>query len=112
MSLFTKKEKVYEAKGKKEEWKQVKAALKEAGISGVSSSVWQDEPPVCGCGAKLDVRDFGPNGKIDRDVYSIRVNASDAGKASSVIHGLLPDYTPYVSRTAAKDSADSRKGSS
>lgn len=37
MPLFAKKVKIYEAKGKKAEWKSVRAALKEAGIAGVST---------------------------------------------------------------------------
>ena len=73
MPLFAKKVKIYEVKGKKAEWKSVRAALKEAGIAGVSTGIWQDEPPVGGCGAHLDGRDFGPNGRIDRDIYVIRV---------------------------------------
>lgn len=90
--------KVYEAKGKKAEWKLVRRALKEAGLEKVKANVWQDEAGACGCGAKLDVRDFGPNGKIDRDVYSIRVRKEDAGKAEEIVRQIIPDYTPYAQK--------------
>ena len=95
MPLFAKKVKIYEDKGKKAEWKSVRAALKEAGIAGVSTGIWQDEPPVGGCGAHLDGRDFGPNGRIDRDIYVIRVPEDEEEKASTVMKNLLPDYKPY-----------------
>lgn len=87
--------KIYEAKGKKAEWKSVRSALKEAGLTGVKTGVWQDEPAACGCGAHLDARDFGPNGKIDRDIYSIRVRKEDAEKAEQIVRKLVPDYSPY-----------------
>ena len=75
MRLFAEKVKVFEAKGQKNQYKEVKKALREKGIR-CYGSVWQDEPPVCGCGAKLDNRDFGPN----------------------IVKSLLPDYKPYVKR--------------
>ena len=96
MGLFEKKEIVFEMRGRKDDFKRVKAALREKGIKGVSSSVWQDELPVGGCGAKLDVRDFGPNGKIDRDTYTIRVSREDAEAASSIVLSVVPDYQPHV----------------
>ena len=64
MALLEKKEILYSVRGNRAEWKKLKKALKDAKIRGVSSDVWQDEAPACGCGAHLDIRDFGPNGKI------------------------------------------------
>lgn len=95
MGLFIRKVKVYEAKGKKQEWKNLRKVMKEAGIRQISADRWQDEPPVCGCGAKLDVRDFGPNGRIDRDIYTIRVPESELGKAHELVKQMVPDYIPY-----------------
>lgn len=97
MRLFAEKVKVFEAKGQKNQYKEVKKALRERGIR-CYGSVWQDEPPVCGCGAKLDNRDFGPNGRIDRDIYTIRVRKEDEAAAGSIVKSLLPDYKPYVKR--------------
>ena len=95
MGLFIRKLKVYEAKGKKQEWKNLRKVMKEAGIRQISADRWQDESPVCGCGAKLDVRDFGPNGRIDRDIYTIRVPESELGKAQELVKQIVPDYIPY-----------------
>lgn len=95
MGLFIRKVKVYEAKGKKQEWKNLRKVMKEAGIRQISADRWQDELPVCGCGAKLDVRDFGPNGRIDRDIYTIRVPESELGKAQELVKQMVPDYIPY-----------------
>lgn len=87
--------KIYEAKGRKAEWKLVRQALKDAGIEKVKANVWQDEVGACGCGARLDVRDFGPNGKIDRDIYAIRVRQEDADRAEKLVRELITDYRPY-----------------
>ncbi len=73
MALLEKKEILYSVRGNRAEWKKLKKALKDARIRGVSSDVWLDEAPACGCGAHLDIRDFGPNGKIDRNIYTLRV---------------------------------------
>ncbi len=53
------------------------------------------EAPACGCGAHLDIRDFGPNGKIDRNIYTLRVPVSEMEDALPILHALCPDYTPY-----------------
>lgn len=95
MGLFDKKIKVFEMKGRRSDWKAVKDALKEAGMAGVSASTWTDEMPVGGCGARLDVRDFGPNGKIDRQIYTIRVRGEDAERAAEIVRKIVPDYQPY-----------------
>ena len=67
MGFFTKKITVYKEKGCKAHWQTAKKALKSAGISFSSTSL-PSEAPTCGRGAKLDIRDFGPKGKIDRYV--------------------------------------------
>lgn len=95
MGLFTKKVKVYERKGACAEWKTVRKALKEAGIKSISADIWQDEMPVGGCGAQMDVRDYGANGRIDRNIYAVRVPENAAEKASAIVKDLLPDYVPY-----------------
>ena len=43
------------------------------------------EAPICGCGAKLDIRDFGPQGKIDRNFYYIDVPEKDYEKARTLL---------------------------
>ena len=72
MGFFTKEKLVYKEKGNKQEWQKARELLKQAGIKMSTTSI-PSEAPTCGCGAKLDIRDFGPQGKIDRDMYYIDV---------------------------------------
>jgi len=44
-----------------------------------------DHEHQCGCGAKLDIRDFGPQGKIDRNFYYIDVPEKDYEKARTLL---------------------------
>lgn len=69
MALFGKREKVFEVWGDAPRWKAARAALKQQGIKIMESGFYDTEAPICGCGAKLDHRDFGPNGPIDRHTY-------------------------------------------
>ncbi len=87
MALFEKREEIFSKQDKKL-WKEAREALKSAGIRGVQARHCDLEPPVCGCGAKLDIRDFGPKGKIDRETYFITVPAQEAEKARAVLEGL------------------------
>ena len=73
---------------KKEEWKRAQALLKEAGLK-LSVTELPGEAPICGCGAKLDIRDFGPQGKIDRNFYYIDVPEKDYEKARTLLICLL-----------------------
>ena len=41
-----------------------------------------------GCGCKLDIRDFGPNGRIDREMYLVTVPSAEAGRAREVLASL------------------------
>lgn len=84
MGFFSKKITVYKEKGCKEDWQKAKARLKEAGIPFASTSL-PSEAPACGCGAKLDIRDFGPRGKIDRDLYYIDVEEKYAARARAIL---------------------------
>ena len=66
-------------------WQTARQALKDAGIRGVRAGRYDAEPPVCGCGAKLDPRNFGPKGPIDRSVYFIDVPAAEADRARALL---------------------------
>jgi hypothetical protein len=85
MSLFEKKELVYR-KRDKETWNQIKKALKDAGVKGVSSGHYlQEEIIAGGCASQIDPRDMGSKGRIDRDVYYINVKKSEKDHALDVI---------------------------
>ena len=77
MALFGKREKAYEVWGDKPRWKEARQRLKDAGIKVMETGFYETEAPACGCGAKLDHRDFGPNGKIDRHTYYLSVRPED-----------------------------------
>ena len=50
----------------------VSDVLKSAGICGVKSGSYEAESLcACGCGSKLDPRDFGINSRIDRAIYYV-----------------------------------------
>ncbi len=96
MGLFEKRVTVFEVKGDKASWKKMKSVLSDAGLKGIRTSIWEDEVAGCGCGAKLDNRNFGPNGRIDRQIYSIRVLEKDQETARKLVLEVFPDYQPYV----------------
>ena len=41
--------------------------------------------PICGCGAKIDRRNYGPNGWIDRRIYYIAVRPEDEARAKDML---------------------------
>ena len=84
MALFGKREKAYEVWGDKPRWKEARQRLKDAGIKVMETGFYETEAPACGCGAKLDHRDFGPNGKIDRLTYYISVKPEDVERAKEL----------------------------
>ncbi len=90
MLWFGKKITVFKKKDK-DTWQKIRAVLKDEGFSGVRASHYSAESLcACGCGSKLDPRDFGKGGRIDRDIYYVDVRAEDADRARSVIasHGI------------------------
>lgn len=84
MGFFTKEKLVYKEKGKKQEWQKAQELLKGAGIKMTTTAI-PSEMKVCGCGAKLDIRDFGPRGKIDRNMYYIDVAEKEWSAAREVL---------------------------
>lgn len=87
MALFERREEVF-CKRDREGWRAVKAALKAAGVRGVKAWHYEAEPPVGGCGCKLDIRNFGPKGRIDREMYVVAVPVSELERARSVLGKL------------------------
>lgn len=111
--LFEKRVDIFK-KRDKESWTQIKEALKEAGIPGVKAGHYLQETVMGGgCGAKLDPRDFGPNGKIDREIYWVRVPEAEEENAREALRkkGIVPVVEENVLLDAAfrKKPADMNK---
>ncbi|MBQ9686343.1 MAG: hypothetical protein IJV41_07365 [Oscillospiraceae bacterium] len=88
----------------KEAWLQIKTALKDAGLKGVRSGHYLQETVMGGgCGAKLDPRDFGPRGKIDREIYWVDVVQSKEAEAREILRqaGIVPEVEENVLKDAA-----------
>lgn len=103
--MFEKKEYIFRKKDKAT-WKQIKAALKEDRITkGVSFGHFDgDTLPTCGCGAKLDPRNYGEKGFADHDVYYVKATAAVREQALESIrrHGIVAE----VDMDAAMDAAE------
>ena len=88
MALFGKREVVFEVQGDKARWQAAKAALTAAGIKIMEALTREGEMPICSCGAKIDRRNYGPNGWIDRRVYYIAVRPEDTDRARTVLQAV------------------------
>ena len=76
--------KIYDAQNGRAAWEAARAKLTAAGIK-IHSGYYDKEGPICGWCSHLDVRDFGPKGKIDRKSYYIRVALDDVAKAKEIL---------------------------
>ena len=83
--LFGQREVVFKVQGDKARWKAARAAVETAGIQIMEASSYEGEIPLCSCGAKIDRRNYGPNGWIDRRVYYIAVRPEDVERAGQVL---------------------------
>ena len=101
--MFEKRVEIFK-KRDRETWTQIKAALKEAGLPGVRAGHYLQETVMGGgCGAKLDPRDFGGRGRIDREIYWIEVPQSQEERAREILreNGLVPVVEENVLLDAA-----------
>lgn len=85
MALFGKREVIFKTVGDKERWKMAKEALKTADIEIMEAGSYEGEIPLCSCGAKIDRRNYGPNGWIDRRAYYVAVRPADTERAKAVL---------------------------
>ncbi len=84
-ACFEKKVTVFKKKDR-ETWLKIRDVLRNSGFKGVrASSYLADSLSACGCGSKLDPRNFGVNGKIDRHVYFVDVKSEDADRARKIL---------------------------
>ena len=93
----------------KETWSEIKKALSEDGtVKFKSGHYFSETVSHGGCGAKLDPRNFGGHGTIDRDIYWIKVNEEDADRAREVLlkAGIAPTVDEHASEDAYKRVAE------
>ena len=101
--MFKKRVDIFK-KRDKETWLLIKSALKDAGLPVVRSGHYLQETVMGGgCGAKLDPRDFGGHGRIDRDIYWVSVIQGDEEKAQEILrrNGLVAEVEADVLLDAA-----------
>ena len=91
MVLFGKREIVFKTVGDSGRWKKARQALKSSGIQIMEAGSYESEMPICSCGAKIDRRNYGPNGWIDRRVYYVAVRPSDTERARIVLLDAVGD---------------------
>ena len=85
MALFGKREVVFEVQGDKMRWQAARAALEAAEIKIMEALAREGEMPIISCGPKIDHRNYGPEGWIDRRVYYIAVRPEDTERAREVL---------------------------
>ena len=84
-NLFKKRATIFK-KRDRETWAQIRKTLKEAGVKGVRAGHYLQETVMGGgCGAKLDPRDFGGRGKIDREIYWVEVPEDEEEHAKQIL---------------------------
>ncbi len=101
--MFEKRVEIFK-KRDRETWLQIRAALKDAGLRGVRSGHYLQETVMGGgCGAKLDPRDFGGHGRIDREIYWVSVPAKREEEAREILRrsGIVPEVEENVLLDAA-----------
>jgi hypothetical protein len=83
--MFEKRGDIFKKKDK-EAWESVKKALDEGGFKDYKAGHYLQESVMAGgCGAKLDPRDFGGKGRIDREVYFVKVKEKDKDAALAIL---------------------------
>ena len=87
---FTKRVTIFKRKDKAT-WQRIREVLKSAGFEGVKAGNYEAESLcACGCGMRLDPRNFSVNGKIDRAIYYVDVKQGDEQRAKTILaeHGI------------------------
>ena len=90
----------------KDTWEKIRKALKDAGVRHVRAGhYFGDAVSPNGIGGQLDPRNFGPAGRIDRDIYYIRIRKADEEAARNAIrsHGLTAQVVDYRASNEQND---------
>lgn len=88
MALFGKREVIFKILGRRELWKKASEQLKAAGIKVMEAGTHESELPICSCGAKIDRRNYGPKGWIDRNIYYLAVRPADVPRALTLLRQM------------------------
>lgn len=88
----TKKVLVYRSKDE-EDWNRARKLLQEADIECFPFTT--QEPPVPGCGAKIDPRKFLNRKPVPTTIYKIEVTTEDMEKAESALAGKVLPVRSY-----------------
>ena len=91
MRLF-KKALVYRSKDQ-EDWTRAKDLLREAGMECFPFAA--EEPPVPGCGAKIDPRKFLNKKPVPTTIYQIEVTVEDKKRAEAALAGKVLPVRSY-----------------
>lgn len=83
---------VYRSKDK-EDWERAQELLRQAGVEFFSLA--GEEPPVPGCGAKIDPRKFMNPNPVPTTLYTIDVAAGDREKAAALLAGKVLPVRSY-----------------
>jgi hypothetical protein len=87
MKLFGKRKVVFETPDRAL-YQQAKELLRQSDVELMESGARETEAPVCGCGARLDPRNFGAGGPVDRNLYYLAVRPEDIPRAQEVLRAL------------------------
>ena len=83
-SLFARRTPVFRKKDRAG-WEAVKEALAAEGIDCKAGHYDGELLFGCGCGAKIDPRNHGKNGRIDREVYFVEVRPEEREAALAAL---------------------------
>ena len=90
--MFGKTVLVYQSK-KKDDWEKAQKLLTDAGIE---FHAWEaEEPPVAGCGSKIDPRKFMRKVEIPREIYRIEVDRDIHAEAKKALQGKVLPVISY-----------------
>ncbi len=83
---------VYRSKDKAD-WEKAQKLLRDAGVACFPYA--GEEPPVPGCGAKIDPRKFMNPNPVPTTLYEIKVASEDREKAEAALAGQVLPVRSY-----------------
>ncbi len=83
---------VYRSKDKAD-WEKAQELLRDAGVESFPFA--GEEPPVPGCGAKIDPRKFMNPNPVPTTLYEIKVAAADKERAAAALEGKVLPVRSY-----------------